>query len=125
MYKLNSQSSGKGEARATTLRRTAKTTPNPNERKLDARLRSWEDALLGGGKGRRDGGGGGDKKGSGKHREGDIVGQHAAKIGSENVGYQLLQAMGWSEGDRMGVTGGLEAPIHAVFKATKLGLGSI
>lgn len=126
IYNLKSQSSGKGDNRATTLQRGAKTTLNVNERKLEAKLRNWEAALLGGGKGRGNGGGGGkDVKGSGRHREGDIVGQHAAKIGSENAGYQLLQMMGWTEGARMGVTGGLEAPIHAVFKATKLGLGSI
>jgi len=30
-----------------------------------------------------------------KHREGDIVGQHAAKIGEGNIGYKLLQSMGY------------------------------
>ncbi|KAG8977138.1 hypothetical protein FRB90_008886, partial [Tulasnella sp. 427] len=124
LYKLNSQSSGKGDSRATTLRRSQRTILNVNERKLDAKLKGWEAALLGGGKAGKAGKGAG-KGDGGKHREGDIVGQHAAKIGSENAGYQLLQMMGWSEGDRMGMTGGLEAPIHAVFKATKLGLGSI
>jgi hypothetical protein len=32
--------------------------------------------------------------------------------------------MGWVEGDRIGVTGGLEVPITAVIKNTKLGLGA-
>jgi hypothetical protein len=30
----------------------------------------------------------------------------------------------WKEGDRIGVTGGLEAPIAAIIKRSKLGLGA-
>jgi hypothetical protein len=36
----------------------------------------------------------------------------------------MLQAMGWKEGERVGCSGGLEAPIAAVIKRTKLGLGA-
>lgn len=32
--------------------------------------------------------------------------------------------MGWSEGDRIGITGGLDVPLTAVIKHTKLGLGA-
>lgn len=32
--------------------------------------------------------------------------------------------MGWSEGDRIGVSGGLATPLTAVIKNTKLGLGA-
>jgi len=36
----------------------------------------------------------------------------------------LLAMMGWSEGDRIGFTGGLDAPLTAIIKNTKLGLGA-
>ena len=36
----------------------------------------------------------------------------------------MLAAMGWTEGDRIGLSGGLDAPLVAVMKKTKLGLGA-
>lgn len=36
----------------------------------------------------------------------------------------MLASMGWSEGDRIGISGGLVAPLTAVIKNTKLGLGA-
>lgn len=36
----------------------------------------------------------------------------------------MLAAMGWSEGDRIGLSGGLDVPLVAVMKKTKLGLGA-
>jgi hypothetical protein len=36
----------------------------------------------------------------------------------------MLSTMGWEEGGRIGVVGGLEAPLLAVIKTTKLGLGA-
>jgi hypothetical protein len=36
----------------------------------------------------------------------------------------MLSAMGWEEGDQIGLAGGLEAPLVAVVKTTKLGLGA-
>lgn len=65
-----------------------------------------------------------------RHNEGDAVGHGALAIGSENVGHKLLSKMGyvaipslfafaglmaisfvsWSQGDRIGLSGGLEAP---------------
>ena len=48
----------------------------------------------------------------------------APKLDGSNVGFRMLSAMGWGEGDRIGVVGGLEAPLVAVVKTTKLGLGA-
>ena len=36
----------------------------------------------------------------------------------------MLASMGWAEGDRIGKAGGLSAPLTAVIKNTKLGLGA-
>jgi hypothetical protein len=36
----------------------------------------------------------------------------------------MLAKMGWEDGDRIGATGGLEVPLVAVIKHTKLGLGA-
>jgi hypothetical protein len=43
-------------------------------------------------------------------RDGDEVGGGAEKIGMDNVGHRLLSKMGWADGDRIGRSGGLEAP---------------
>ena len=77
-----------------------------------------------------------------RHREGEEVGkvksflckrhpsfltyyhQAAPKLGSSNVGFRMLAMMGWSEGERIGVTGGLQDPLTAIIKNTKLGLGA-
>jgi hypothetical protein len=78
-----------------------------------------------------------------RKKEGDIVGQKAAKIEEQNVDFKLLQRMGyavcdsieefwsshiaclsWKEGECIGVTGGLTAPLTMVIKNTKLGLGA-
>jgi len=48
----------------------------------------------------------------------------APKLDGSNIGFQMLSAMGWEEGSRIGVDGGLEAPLVAVIKTTKLGLGA-
>lgn len=50
--------------------------------------------------------------------------QSAPKIGESNVGFKMLAAMGWADGDRIGLSGGLDAPLVAVMKKTKLGLGA-
>ena len=49
--------------------------------------------------------------------------QAAPKIGETNVGFMMLASMGWSDGAAVGLSGGLDAPITAVIKKTKLGLG--
>ncbi|WWD17876.1 hypothetical protein CI109_102320 [Kwoniella shandongensis] len=79
------------------------------------------------------GGGGGDKGKSKsrappgpsvRHKDGDMVGEGAERIGMENIGHKLLSKMGWAEGERIGRTGGLDAPIVAIVKNTKMGLGA-
>lgn len=45
-----------------------------------------------------------------RHRDGDAVGGGAAAIGQDNIGHRLLSKMGWTEGTRIGMSGGLEAP---------------
>ena len=50
--------------------------------------------------------------------------QAAPKLGSSNLGFRMLAMMGWSEGERIGVTGGLQDPLTAIIKNTKLGLGA-
>ena len=50
--------------------------------------------------------------------------QAAPKLGSTNVGFRMLAMMGWSEGERIGVTGGIQDPLTAIIKNTKLGLGA-
>ena len=50
--------------------------------------------------------------------------QAAPKISEGNIGFRMLAMMGWSEGDRIGVSGGLDVPLTAIIKNTKLGLGA-
>ncbi|KAH9032423.1 hypothetical protein EDB85DRAFT_2145544 [Lactarius pseudohatsudake] len=75
----------------------------------------------------------GDKgKGKGKAgvkirpRDGELVGGAAPKIDGSNLGFKMLSAMGWEEGNRIGTVGGvgLDIPLVAVIKTTKLGLGA-
>ena len=112
VFNLKSVSKGKGDARYITLAKTTKTNIQVNEGKIARILR-------------RSG-----AKGEGvwkvpRHREGDVVGMAAPKLDKSNVGFKLLAMMGWSEGDRIGAsTNGLEAPLTAVIKTTKLGLGA-
>ncbi len=37
----------------------------------------------------------------------------------------MLAAMGWTEGDRIGLSGGLDVPLKVVIKNTKRGLGAL
>lgn len=36
----------------------------------------------------------------------------------------MLASMGWTEGDTIGASGGIEAPLAAIIKISKLGLGA-
>ncbi|ORY67051.1 uncharacterized protein BCR38DRAFT_425911 [Pseudomassariella vexata] len=59
------------------------------------------------------------------YREGEVVGQHAAELGTGNKGRLLLEKMGWSKGMTLG-TGenkGIMVPVMHVVKKTKAGLG--
>ncbi len=45
-----------------------------------------------------------------RHMDGDTVGGEAERIGMDNIGHRLLSRMGWSEGDKIGLSGGLDIP---------------
>lgn len=120
-FNLKSFSKGKGDARYTTMTKTTKTGVCVDEAEI-ARIT-------------RRGGDFGDeefvnKKGKGKgklvpkHKDGDEVGKEAPRIGESNIGFRMLASMGWSEGDHIGISGGLKDPVTAVIKTTKLGLGA-
>ncbi|CCL98192.1 uncharacterized protein FIBRA_00186 [Fibroporia radiculosa] len=119
-FNLKSESKGKGNNRYTTLIKTTRTGTRINENKIKTILRvyapSWDTP------GRE----GYSKKGVSlaKHQEGEEVGKMAPKIGETNIGFKMLAAMGWSEGNRIGLSGGLDAPLTAIMKKTKLGLGA-
>ncbi|KAF9557967.1 hypothetical protein CPC08DRAFT_710000 [Agrocybe pediades] len=122
-FNLKSVSKGKGDARYTTLTKTSRTGLNVDERKVAKIVR-------------RSGGAGSrgdsfiyEKKSKvstvmPRHREGEEVGKAAPKLTESNLGFRLLAMMGWSEGVRIGHTGGLDAPLTAIIKHTKLGLGA-
>ncbi|KAL6301264.1 hypothetical protein BKA93DRAFT_471941 [Sparassis latifolia] len=118
-FNLKSLSKGKGNARYTTLIRTSRSGIGINKKKIARILRAdgtgWDTPGRGG------------KNAAAslaKHREGEEVGKAAPKIGESNIGFKMLAAMGWTEGDRIGLSGGLDAPLTAIMKKTKLGLGA-
>ncbi|PPQ97928.1 hypothetical protein CVT26_002973 [Gymnopilus dilepis] len=123
-FGLKSVSKGKGDARYTTLSKTTRTGVKVDEWKIAKIVRR------GGGMGARGDSFIYDKKGKGaprgmpKQKEGDVVGQAAPKLSESNLGFRMLAMMGWAEGDRIGFTGGLEAPLTAIIKRSKLGLGA-
>ncbi|KAL5485162.1 SQS1_6 [Sanghuangporus weigelae] len=119
-FGLKSQSKGKGAARYTSIIKTSRSGINIKERKIQRILRSGGDWGFSR-PGYPDGGKGG---GAPKHKEGDEVGKEAPKIGEGNVGFRMLANMGWAEGEKIGVSGGLDAPITAIIKLSKLGLGA-
>lgn len=118
-FKLKSVSKGKGAARYTTLQKTSRTLSvgGVDERRVTRVVRGMGDWS---GSGRGGGGGGG----APRHREGDEIGKEAPKIGEGNIGFKMLSTMGWTEGDSIGVSGGIDAPITAIIKNSKLGLGA-
>ncbi|EGV61685.1 squalene synthetase-like protein [Yamadazyma tenuis] len=65
-----------------------------------------------------------DKGSNANVREGDIVGEKAPEIDSNNVGRRLLEMMGWSKGQGLGAVGnqGINEPVLAKVKMSKLGL---
>ncbi|KAK2464354.1 hypothetical protein APHAL10511_003811 [Amanita phalloides] len=121
-FGLQSYSKGHGDERYTTLTRTSRSGLFVDERKLGQILRrSPRGAIFAGGD---ENGKGKGKKGFLRQKEGEEVGKAAPKIDSSNVGFKMLEAMGWSAGDRIGVTGGLDQPLTAIIKHSKLGLGA-
>ncbi|KAJ8075885.1 squalene synthetase-like protein [Marasmius tenuissimus] len=125
-FNLKSVSKGKGDGRYTTLTKTTRSAFGVvNEKKIGRVVRQgrargvqFADGEEWTGKG---GNGGGKMP---KHREGDEVGKAAPKLTQNNVGFRLLAAMGWEDGDRIGLSGGLKDPLKAVIKHSKLGLGA-
>ncbi|KAI8379339.1 uncharacterized protein BYT42DRAFT_568465 [Radiomyces spectabilis] len=56
---------------------------------------------------------------------GTVVGAGVAPIDEGNRGHRMLAAMGWRQGDALGVNNtGITAPIEAVIRKKNLGLGS-
>ncbi|EIW72809.1 hypothetical protein TREMEDRAFT_72886 [Tremella mesenterica DSM 1558] len=133
-FGLKSKSRGSGKSRFTVLIKTSYSGNNIDEHRLARVLQasshsngSFYKAFYS--KGKTSSGkktkGHKDVGSSVRHREGDLVGEGAEKIGMDNIGHRLLSKMGWAEGDRIGRTAdGLEAPIVAIVKNTKSGLGA-
>ncbi|EMD33822.1 hypothetical protein CERSUDRAFT_160116 [Gelatoporia subvermispora B] len=121
-FNLKSQSKGSGATRYTTLIKMTRSGIGINEKKVRRILKEADPSWIAPDWDRGRG------KGKGvalpQHREGEVVGKAAPKIGESNVGFKMLAAMGWAEGDRIGLSGGLDAPLTAVIKKTKLGLGA-
>ncbi|KAF8329281.1 hypothetical protein F5887DRAFT_923750 [Amanita rubescens] len=118
-FNLKSKSDGHGDARYTVLIRTSRSGLRVNEAKVARIMRQSH-----GGEFNKS-----DRKGKGKsgpprQKEGEEVGKAAPKIDSSNRGFRLLEAMGWSEGKQIGITGGLDQPLTAIIKHSKLGLGA-
>ena len=59
-----------------------------------------------------------------RFKEGDIVGAEAPEIGSSNLGRQMLEKLGWIQGQGLGVDGnkGINEPILAKVKTSKTGI---
>lgn len=108
-FNLKSQSKGKGAGRYTTLIKSTKIRAI-DERKVKSVMKKH----------------GGQFDTMPRHKEGDEVGKAAPKIGQTNVGFRMLASMGWAEGDRIGgdASTGIDAPLTAIIKNTKLGLGA-
>ncbi|WWC99711.1 hypothetical protein V866_006616 [Kwoniella sp. B9012] len=128
-YNLGSKSRGSGKTRFTVLTKNKRSGTLVDEIKVE-RLLSASQKVGGsfykalytrGGKAKVKGQSSGP---SVRHKEGDMVGHGADKIGEDNIGHRLLSKMGWAEGDRIGRGAGLEAPIVAIVKNTKTGLGA-
>jgi hypothetical protein len=116
-FNLKSQSKGKGPGRYTTLIKTTKSGVAIDERKISRIVGTTQVYFLNNSKR-------GPKPVMPRHREGEEVGKAAPKIDGSNIGFRMLESMGWAEGSRIGATGGLEAPLTAIIKHTKLGLGA-
>ncbi|KAL4246617.1 Splicing-associated domain-containing protein [Abortiporus biennis] len=122
-FNLKTKSHGKEGNRYTMLYKTTLSGININEKKVRRIMRSftstWQGPPVSNDRQR------GKPQSLAKHREGEVVGHAAPKIGETNIGFKMLAAMGWAEGERIGLTSkGLEAPLTAVMKKTKLGLGA-
>ncbi|KAK4687093.1 ferric-chelate reductase, partial [Tremellales sp. Uapishka_1] len=126
-FGLVSKSRGSGKSRFTVLIKQSRSGMLINETRVAKLLSGGAIKSKFNGSGGGGGGGGAKKKGppggagsSVRHKDGDQVGEGAERIGQDNVGHRLLSKMGWAEGERIGKSGGLEAPIVAIVKNTKM-----
>nr|XP_019000524.1 uncharacterized protein I203_06941 [Kwoniella mangroviensis CBS 8507]OCF63985.1 hypothetical protein I203_06941 [Kwoniella mangroviensis CBS 8507] len=128
-YNLGSKSRGSGKTRFTVLMKNKRSGTLVDEIKIERLLSASQKVGDSFYKALYTRGGKAKVKGqssvpSVRHKEGDMVGHGADKIGEDNIGHRLLSKMGWAEGDRIGRGAGLEAPIVAIVKNTKTGLGA-
>lgn len=142
LFGLGSKSKDAAQGRYTTLFKKKHSGEDIDERKVARMMKGfkfrashdviedvWDDMFKAKSKGKGRGKGKGKLKEKGnsghlKTREGDVVGHAAPKIDEKNIGFMMLSSMGWSDGAAIGLSGGLDAPLTAVIKKTKLGLGA-
>ncbi|KAG2120147.1 hypothetical protein DEU56DRAFT_747101, partial [Suillus clintonianus] len=110
-FNLKSQSKGKGAWRYTTLIKSTKTRAVDGHKVRNVMKRH---------------GGRFDNDKMPRHQDGDKVGKAAPKIGETNIGFRMLASTRWAEGDRISGNAsiGIDAPLTAIIKNTKLGLGA-
>ncbi|KAG1871369.1 hypothetical protein DFJ58DRAFT_763550 [Suillus subalutaceus] len=110
-FNLKSQSKGKGKGRYTTLIKSTNMRAI-DERKVKSVMKKH----------------GGRFDTVPRHKDGDEVGKVCCSKDRRetNVGFRMLASMGWAEGDRIGgdASTGIDAPLTAIIKNTKLGLGA-
>lgn len=92
-----------------------------NSRQYDSRVSSMKDLK----KSKDNGGKFSRNKHKYRYQDGDIVGKDASEIDKDNKGRMMLERLGWIAGSGLGAADnkGIEVPIMAVIKTTKLGLG--
>jgi hypothetical protein len=139
-FELKSKSKSSGSDRFTTPTKTTLSGMNVDEKAI-ARILGHPSSYM-----THEGRKGKGRPGAGRirPRDGEVVGEvrffcreqsgtellipyfvkAAPKIDGSNIGFQMLSAMGWEEGGRIGFVGRLEVPLVAVIKTTKLGLGA-
>ena len=126
---LTSKSRGKDDNRYITISKTTRTSIFLGNRNLIAYQLSQPNPgfstrghTKGSKKARKLVGGG---RGDLKLRDGEMVGGHAPEIASDNLGRRMLEKMGYRAGMALGAEGnkGIVAPIIAVVKTSRAGLG--
>lgn len=137
-FKIKSQSAGKGNTRCPVLYRTKATLPYEPDffNKVFSRIKqAWfprvdvDDQTVSDAKifrARSEVGTARARKRGVVHlREGEVVGQHASELGTDNKGRAMLEKMGWSKGMALGTDDnrGIIVPITHVVKKGKAGLG--
>lgn len=135
-YGLNSKSIGKGANRSPMLHRTPRTAVHgvdPRKVASIIGIANTGASTPGGDRPRgrmgalwRELDGSGEKSRASpvaKNKDGAVVGHGADALDEGNMGYKLLARMGWTAGERIGVSGGIDQPLNAVIKTSRRGLG--